>query len=109
MGPTELVAELAFVLVAEHHEIRTFAGFERSHIIVPEQRGAIGGARDDRFVGCDPEVARRERDAWQNWPPRVAADMAAELGVDAHTMEQVLDRHLRKHLAEMADVEIELR
>ncbi len=55
------------------------------------------------------DLARRERDAWQNWPPRVAADMAAELGVDAHTMEQVLDRHVRKHLAELAEIEIELR
>ena len=55
------------------------------------------------------DLARRERDSWQNWPPRVAADMAAELGVDAHTLEQVLDRHLRKHLADMAEIEIELR
>jgi len=55
------------------------------------------------------DLARRERDAWQNWPPRVAADMAAELGVDAHTMEQVLERHLRKQLAELAEIEIELR
>jgi demethoxyubiquinone hydroxylase (CLK1/Coq7/Cat5 family) len=35
--------------------------------------------------------------------------MAAELGVDAHTVEQVLDKHLRQHLAELAEVEIELR
>ncbi len=55
------------------------------------------------------DLARRERDAWQNWPPRVAADMAAELGVDAHAMEQVLDKHLRMHLAELAEIEIELR
>jgi len=55
------------------------------------------------------DLARRERDAWQNWPPRVAADMAAELGVDAHTMEHVLEKHLRKHLAELAEIEIELR
>ncbi len=55
------------------------------------------------------DLARRERDAWQNWPPRAAADMAAELGVDAHTMEQVLDKHLRKQLAELAEIEIELR
>ncbi len=55
------------------------------------------------------DLARRERDSWQNWPPRVAADMAAELGVDAHAMEQVLDKHLRKHLADMAEIEIELR
>ena len=47
--------------------------------------------------------ARRERDAWLNWPPRVAANMAAELGVDAHRMEQVLDIYLRAHLTEMAE------
>ena len=55
------------------------------------------------------DLARRERDAWLNWPPRVAANMAAELGVDAHRMEQVLDIYLRAHLTEMAEVKIELR
>ena len=55
------------------------------------------------------DLARRERDAWLNWPPRVAANMAAELGVDAHRMEQVLDMYLRAHLSEMAEVKIELR
>ncbi len=54
------------------------------------------------------DLARRERDAWMNWPPRVAADMAAELGVDPHLMEQVLEHHLRRHLAELAEIEIEL-
>lgn len=55
------------------------------------------------------DLARRERDAWLNWPPRVAANMAAELGIEAHALEQVLDRYLRAHLAEMAEVNIELR
>ena len=55
------------------------------------------------------DLARRERDAWLNWPPRVAANMAAELGVDAHRMEQVLDIYLRAHLTDMAEVKIELR
>ena len=55
------------------------------------------------------DLARRERDAWLNWPPRVAANMAAELGVDAHRMEQVLDMYLRAHLTDMAEVKIELR
>jgi hypothetical protein len=55
------------------------------------------------------DLARRERNAWLNWPPRVAANMAAELGVDAHRMEQVLDIYLRQHLTEMAEVKIELR
>ncbi|SIR08850.1 hypothetical protein SAMN05421641_12426 [Paracoccus thiocyanatus] len=55
------------------------------------------------------DLARRERDAWQGWPARVAANMAADLGVDAHQMEQVLDKYLRKHLADLAEVKIELR
>lgn len=55
------------------------------------------------------DLARRERDAWQNWPPRVAANMAAELGVDPHRMEQVLDKFLRKHLADLAEVKVDLR
>ena len=55
------------------------------------------------------DLARRERDAWLNWPSRVAANMAAELGVDPHLAEQVLDKYLRQHLADMAEIEIELR
>jgi hypothetical protein len=55
------------------------------------------------------DLARRERDAWLNWPPRVAANMAAELGVDAHRMEQVLDMYLRQHLTKMAEVKPEFR
>src|SRR5690625_4669429 len=55
------------------------------------------------------DLARRERDAWQGWPARVAANMAAELGVDAHQMEQVLDKYLRKHLTDLAEFKIELR
>jgi hypothetical protein len=55
------------------------------------------------------DLARRERDAWLNWPSRVAANMAAELGVDTHLTEQVLDKYLRRHLADMAEIEIALR
>jgi hypothetical protein len=55
------------------------------------------------------DLARRERDAWLNWPPRVAALMAAELGVEAHQMETVLERHVRAHLGELAEVKVELR
>ena len=62
-----------------------------------------------RAVALVFDLARRERDAWMNWPPRVAANMAADLGVDAHLMEQVLESYLRRHLADMAEVKIELR
>jgi hypothetical protein len=55
------------------------------------------------------DLARRERDAWMGWPPRIAANMAADLGVEAHLMEQVLEQYIRQHLADLAEIEIELR
>lgn len=55
------------------------------------------------------ELARKERDAWTTWPARVAAIMAAEAKVDAHLMESLLDRHVREHLAELADVRVDFR
>jgi len=49
-------------------------------------------------------LARNERDAWLNWPARVAALMAADLGVDQHEMHVVLEKHVRNHLTELAEV-----
>jgi hypothetical protein len=54
-------------------------------------------------------LARDERDAWVNWPARVAAIIAAELGVDPHQAHTVLERHVRDHLAELAEVRPSLR
>lgn len=54
-------------------------------------------------------MGRRERDAWINWPARVAANMAAEMGVDAHTVEVTLDKYLRLHLMDLAEIRVELR
>jgi len=54
-------------------------------------------------------LAREERDTWVNWPARIAALMAAELGVDAHPMQKALETHVRAHLAELAEVRPEFR
>jgi hypothetical protein len=54
-------------------------------------------------------LAREERDSWINWPARVAALMAAELGVEAHPMQKVLETHVRAQLAELAEVRPEFR
>jgi hypothetical protein len=54
-------------------------------------------------------LARNERDAWVNWPARVAAMIAAELEVDPHQLHTVLERHVRDHLAELAEVRPNLR
>jgi hypothetical protein len=44
-----------------------------------------------------------------NWPARAAALMAAELGVEAATMQKALEKHVRAHLDELAEVRPEFR
>jgi hypothetical protein len=54
-------------------------------------------------------LARQERDAWIAWPARIAATLAAELGVEAHAMQTHLERAVREHLAELAEPKLDLR
>lgn len=51
-------------------------------------------------------LAKEERDAILAWPARVAAEMAAELGVDAHRLQTMMDVRLRQHLAARHDVRV---
>jgi hypothetical protein len=54
-------------------------------------------------------LARDERDAWINWPARAASVIAAELEVDSHRLHTVLERQVRAHLAELAEIRPSLR
>jgi hypothetical protein len=49
-------------------------------------------------------LARTEREAWTNWPGRVAAILAAELGCDALALHAALEREVRNHLSELAPI-----
>jgi hypothetical protein len=51
-------------------------------------------------------LAKEERDAILAWPARVAGEMAAELGVDAHRLQTPMDARLRQHLAERHDARV---
>ncbi|MBK8909251.1 MAG: hypothetical protein IPM60_15640 [Rhodospirillales bacterium] len=62
-----------------------------------------------RAVALVFRLARQERDAWAGWPARISAVMAADLGVGAHTMQTVLESHVRQHLAELAEVRPDFR
>jgi hypothetical protein len=55
------------------------------------------------------KLARQERDAWITWPARVAAQMALEAGIDAHTMQTLLETYVRDHLGELAALEPNFR
>jgi hypothetical protein len=53
-------------------------------------------------------LAKEERDAILAWPARVAAEMAAELGVDVHRLQTIMDARLREHLAARHDVRVSI-
>jgi hypothetical protein len=48
-------------------------------------------------------LARQERDAWAQWPARVAADLAAALGLETHRLQTVLEAAVKAQLADLAE------
>ena len=53
-------------------------------------------------------LARQLRDAWATWPSRVAALIAADLGVSTAAVQASLESHVRAHLDELGDVRLDL-
>ncbi|MCB4825227.1 hypothetical protein [Roseicella aerolata] len=49
------------------------------------------------------EIGSTMRDALLNWPARVAGLIAAELGVDPHLLQTILQSHINDLLTEAAD------
>jgi hypothetical protein len=87
----------------------TFLQARTANEVLKAQEGKVRLARlkgesVDRTIAVSPVfwLAREERDAWTGWPARVAALIAAELQVPAHTVQSVLERHVRAQLAELA-------
>ena len=87
-------------------------------------RGVVRGDALEAAAPCDGEAGDQdqessrvwargfpgtdvERDAWAGWPARIAAIIGADLGVDAHRMQTVLETHVRAHLGELSDPRIE--
>jgi hypothetical protein len=71
-----------------------------------ERRGTL--VEKARALLLVHRLAKEERDAILAWPARVAAEMAAELGVDAHRLQTMMDTRLREHLALRHDVRVQV-
>jgi len=95
---------LTFVQARTAHEI---AKAHLARLKLQERKGElVDRAKAAALVF---RLAREERDAWLNWPARVAAVMAADLGVEPHAMQKALETHVREHLTELADIKPEFR
>ncbi|ENZ79617.1 hypothetical protein M3795_16840 [Ralstonia pickettii] len=51
------------------------------------------------------EEFRAQRDAWLNWPTRVGPLLAAELGIEADRLTEVLTAHVHKQIAQLGQPE----
>lgn len=112
--PTD--GDVTFVQARTAHEIA------KAHL-APLRLQRIKGELVDRARATTLvfRLAREERDAWANWPARIAALMASELSVScgelvgqpveigAHRMQKLLETHVRSHLAELAAIRLEFR
>jgi hypothetical protein len=92
---------------ASYHDARTaneVLKAQERKLRIEELKGKlVDKARALRLVH---RLAKEERDAILGWPARVAAEMAAELGVDAHRLQTMLETRLRALLAERNNVQI---
>ncbi|WP_281826211.1 hypothetical protein [Jannaschia rubra] len=105
----------------------TFLQAKTAHEVLKAQERRIRLAKlkgelvdRDRATALVFRIAREERDAWVNWPARVAALMAAELTascseavghevtIETAAMQKVLEAHVRAHLEELAQPRIAL-
>lgn len=73
-------------------------GLRKARILVPY------AAAEAAFF----EAARDNRDAWMGWVGRIAVTAAAELGVDARQLTEVLTVHVHQHLSELGAPEFAL-
>ena len=91
-------------------EARTAHEISKAHLTrlrLQERKGAL--IDRVRTMSVVFNLARQERDAWINWPARVAALMAAETGVEVSAMQKVLEKHVRAHLEELSEIRPEFR
>ncbi|MHA3977395.1 hypothetical protein ACW9UR_06920 [Halovulum sp. GXIMD14794] len=105
----------------------TFLQAKTAHEVLKAQERRIRLAKlkgelvdRDRATALVFRLAREERDAWVNWPARVAALMAAELTassseavghevtIETAAVQKVLEAHVRAHLEELAQPRIAL-
>lgn len=53
------------------------------------------------------EGARSQRDAWLNWPARVGALIAADLGLEADRVTEALTEHVHKHISQLGQADVQ--
>ena len=102
--PTPGAGAITYLQARTAHEVLKA---QERRMRMQKQRGELVDRA--RAVDLVFRLARQERDAWLGWPARIAAQMAADLGVSPHAMQTLLESHVRQHLEELADIQADFR
>ena len=109
--PRSAIADVAAAAaMVSYDEARAFSEVlrvHRAHLDLRERQGEL--VRRDVAEGVLFEAGRSLRDHWLNWPPRVAAEMGAALGVAPAVMLATLEKFTHEHLEQMAAPVVEWR
>ena len=89
---TQLRAERHLLVKAKRH---------REELLVQRLLGNTIDVHEARR--CVATWAVRERMHWEVWPSRIAAEMAAQLGVDEGRLVRVLEERVRENLRALAE------
>lgn len=72
-----------------------------------EERKKSLGSKEE-YNGKIFKWKRQERDMMLNWPSRIVPEMAAELAVDPHLLQKIMEREIRTLLSEIAEIPFSL-
>jgi len=82
----------------EAQRMREWLRVKREKLLLDKLDGTLVDA--DEVKAQTEARFRNDAEALLNWPARVVADIAAELGTDEHQTHAVLDRHVRQFMRE---------
>ncbi len=104
--PTEAAAKLVMALGAEHilpEAIRIKENFNAllKQLEYEQKLGSLVDLAVARTVLFDS--ARAARDSWMNWPMRVGPKIAADLGLEADRVTEVLIEHVHIQIADLGE------
>lgn len=104
--PTEAAAKLVMAMGAEHElaeAIRIKENFNAllKQLEFEQKSGSMIDLAVARTVLFDS--ARAARDSWMNWPMRVGPKIAADLGLEADRVTEVLSEHVHTQIADLGE------
>ncbi|RDU99221.1 hypothetical protein [Trinickia dinghuensis] len=104
--PTEAAAKIVIAMGAEHDLKEALRIKENFNALLKQlEYGQKAGSLIELAIARTVlfDAARAARDSWMNWPMRVGPKIAADLGLEADRVTQVLIEHVHSQIADLGE------